>query len=454
MASGGPPKGRPKVHDFIMFLIDLLPAIVRHSFVSLVPRTIAFGVIGLLLVGSLSQAHAASSVTLAWDPPNGASGIAGYRLHYGTSSGIYPQIINVGSTTTVTVPNLVPGQTYYVVVTDYNTVGLESGPSNQVSFIAELNTTTSPGSPSFPVLTNFISYSGDFNGDGKQDILWRNAQTGEVRIWYMDGARIGANDYVDTVSQDWKIVAVADFNGDGLSDILWVNTVDGSVAIWLMRGDAHVSYQFPSPGLEWSITGVSDIDHTGMAGILWRNLATGEVRVWRSIAPLNFLSEFVGFATVDWQLVGSADLDGDAHPELIWRNQNSGEVRAWKLSGATITANASLGIATPDWQIVGFGDLTGKGKQDILWQNATSGIVGAWIMNGLAITTQWFVAGVSPDWQIRATPDVDGNNINSIFWSNIATGEQVIWASNGSSLLPASPFATTDQSWIVQPGSF
>ena len=437
-----------------MFLLNLFPTIIGHSFLTLVLRTIAFGVIGLLLVGSLSQAHAASSVTLAWDAPNAASGIAGYRVYYGNSSGIYPQIIDVGNSTTVTVPNLVPGQIYYVVVTDYNTAGLESGPSNQVSFIPELNTTSLPDSPTFPVLTNFISYSGDFNGDGKQDILWRNTQTGEVRIWYMDGAAIGANDYVDTVSLDWKIVAIADFNGDGFSDILWINTVDGSFAIWLMRGDAHVSYQFSSPGLEWSITGVADFDHTGMAGILWRNLATGEVWVWRSIAPLRFLSEFVGIATVDWQLVGAADLDGDAHPELIWRNQNSGEVRAWKLSGDTITADASLGIATPDWQIVGFGDLTGNGKQDILWQNATRGIVGAWIMNGLTITDQWFVAGVSPDWQIRATPDVDGNNINSILWSNIATGEQVIWTSNGLSLLPAAPFATTDQTWTVQPGGF
>jgi hypothetical protein len=70
-------------------------------------------VIGLLLVGSLSQAQAqaTSSVTLAWDPPNGASDIAGYRVYYGTSNGIYPQTINVGNRTTVTVPNLATGQT-------------------------------------------------------------------------------------------------------------------------------------------------------------------------------------------------------------------------------------------------------------------------------------------------------------------------------------------------------
>ena len=160
----------------------------------------------------------------------------------------------------------------------------------------------------------------------------------------MNGSTILSNDHVDTVSLDWKIVAIADFNGDGVSDILWVNTVDGSFAVWLMRGDTPASYQFPSPGPEWSITGVADLNHTGMAGILWRNVVTGEVRVWRSVTPLNFSSEFIGVAGLDWYLVGNADLDGDGRPELIWRNQNSGEVRAWKLSGDSIIANAEPGI--------------------------------------------------------------------------------------------------------------
>src|ERR1700745_140784 len=84
----------------------LTPTVVWHGFLALVPRSIALGCIGLLLVGLLSQAQAATSVRLAWNPGT-SSGIAGYRVHYGTSSGSYPQILNVGSTTTVTVSGLI-----------------------------------------------------------------------------------------------------------------------------------------------------------------------------------------------------------------------------------------------------------------------------------------------------------------------------------------------------------
>jgi Fibronectin type III domain len=76
--------------------------------------TIVLGSI-ISLLGFLSQARAATSVTLAWDP-SGASGVAGYRLHYGTSSRSYSQTSDLGNTTTTTVSNLLPWQTYYFVL--------------------------------------------------------------------------------------------------------------------------------------------------------------------------------------------------------------------------------------------------------------------------------------------------------------------------------------------------
>ena len=315
-----------------------------------------------------------------------------------------------------------------------------------------------PGSsspvPANPVILPFISYSGDFNADGKQDILWRNTGTGEVRIWYMNGSSVLSNGGVATVALNWNIVGIADFDGTGFSDILWENANDGSFAIWQMRGNNAVSHQYPSPGRQWSITGVADLDNSGLADILWRNVTTGEVRVWLSVSPFNFASEFIGTASLDWNIVGTADLFGDGFPELIWRNENTGEVRAWRLSGDVVIANVSLGFAPLDWEIVGFGDFTGAGRQDILWRNTVDGSVDAWIMNGFTIVTQWFPGAVSLDWQIRAVPDVNGNGVSGILWSNETTGQQVIWTSNGSAFVPQGPFAVAIPSWAVQPQVF
>jgi FG-GAP-like repeat len=307
----------------------------------------------------------------------------------------------------------------------------------------------SPAPGSIP--PDFLSYSGDFNADGKQDILWRNMQTGEVRIWYMNGSTILSNDGIATVGLEWQIVGIGDFDGDGFSDILWENAVDGSFSIWTMHGDSFVAHQFPSPGPQWSITSVADINHNGVADILWRNIVTGEVRVWLSVSPFNFASESLGSAGLDWNLVGTADLFGDGLPELIWQNQNTGETRAWQLRGVAIIANVSLGFAATEWKIVGLGDFIGAGRQDILWRNTVDGSVDAWIMNGFTIAAQWHPGASSLDWRVRATPDVNGNHVSSILWSNLTSGEQEFWTSNGSTFVPAAPFAVAPPTWIVQP---
>ena len=97
----------------------------------------------LVLLVCLSVAFVATSaqaaqVQLAWDAPVQANGtpvpnLAGYRLSYGSQSGQYQTMIPVGLTTTYTVTNLSEGQTYYFAVKDYDSNGVESAFSNEVS---------------------------------------------------------------------------------------------------------------------------------------------------------------------------------------------------------------------------------------------------------------------------------------------------------------------------------
>src|SRR5262245_18462321 len=80
----------------------------------------------------------AAQMQLAWDAPVRASGtpvpnLAGYKLYYGSQSGQYQTRVSVGLATTYTVTNVSAGQTYYFVVTAYDTANTESRFSNEVS---------------------------------------------------------------------------------------------------------------------------------------------------------------------------------------------------------------------------------------------------------------------------------------------------------------------------------
>ena len=85
----------------------------------------------------------AASVTLAWNPSPDPT-VVGYIILYGNSSGSFSQSINVGSSNSATVADLTPGITYLFVVAAYDATGLQSAPSNQISF--EPNFTSVTGS--------------------------------------------------------------------------------------------------------------------------------------------------------------------------------------------------------------------------------------------------------------------------------------------------------------------
>ncbi len=76
--------------------------------------------------------------------------------------------------------------------------------------------------------------TGDFNGDGNSDVLWRN-DSGQVAVWFMNGSQVESGPGVQGAGTDWHIVGTGDFNNNNKSDVLWRND-SGQVAVWLMNG--------------------------------------------------------------------------------------------------------------------------------------------------------------------------------------------------------------------------
>ncbi len=79
-----------------------------------------------------------------------------------------------------------------------------------------------------------IARVGDFDGDGRNDILWRNGSSNVV--WYMLGGSVINSEFLPSVGPTWSPVAVGDYNGNAVDDIIWYDSASGVVAMWSLTG--------------------------------------------------------------------------------------------------------------------------------------------------------------------------------------------------------------------------
>jgi hypothetical protein len=313
----------------------------------------------------------------------------------------------------------------------------------------------------FLVKFKFAATSADFNADGFSDVLWRNNSTGENYIYPMQGTTVlGGEGYVRTVPDpDWKIVGIGDFNGDGKSDILWRNSTTGENYIYMMNGMAiaNEGYIRSVADRNWQVAGVGDFDGDGKDDIVWRNAATGENYLYL-MSAFDITSE--GYlrtvADTSWKIVAVADVDGDSKADILWRNAATGQNYVHPMNGTAIktTEGYFRTVANQNWRVAGVADLDGDGKADIVWRNAATGENYLYPMDGKIIkpSEAYFRTVADLNWQIAALGDYDGDGKSDLVWRNSATGENYLYPMDGSTIKPGEGYfrRVADMRWQIQ----
>ena len=303
----------------------------------------------------------------------------------------------------------------------------------------------------------------DFNGDGRSDVLWRH-DNGSFTTWLAQGngsfASNDANSFT-VLPAEWRVVGTGDFNGDGRDDVVWRRT-DGAFTEWLTQGngsfasnDANAWTVLPN---SWQVDGVGDFNNDGRDDLVWRR-SDGAFTTWLGQANGGFVSNDANSFTVlptSWQVAATGDFNGDGRDDIAWR-RTDGAFTTWLAQGngsfASNDAN-SWAVLPTSWRIEGTGDFNGDGRDDLVWRN-DNGSFTTWLAqpNGGFVSNDANSWAILPNsWQVVETGDYNGDGRDDILWRN-SNGAFTNWLAQGNGSFvsnDANAFTNLTAAWHVQ----
>ena len=223
--------------------------------------------------------------------------------------------------------------------------------------------------------------AGDFNGDGKLDFVGVSGSAVLVVLGNGDGTF--QNAVSSTVGVFNSALAVGDFNGDGKLDIV-ITDLFGKIDVLLGKGDG--SFQ-PAAGmvsptnLDSIVAG--DFNGDGFLDLVVASSFYQATSIYFGNGNGTFQAPVsLSLGSLVPKAVASGDFNGDGHPDLIFADYSGNRVAVLLGNGhggfGTV-ASFPAGNAPAAFAV---GDFNGDGKQDVAVANLGGNIVSILLGNG------------------------------------------------------------------------
>lgn len=290
----------------------------------------------------------------------------------------------------------------------------------------------------------------DFNGDGRSDVLW--LQGGDVAVSNWLGTASGGFVINDAnafnplnIMHTFHFTQTGDFNGDGRTDILWLVDPGPNQGHSIWFSDASGGSSIVGPGTSfvmtdpsWRVIGAADFNGDGVDDLLWRN-DNGTLSNWLGSPSGNFtVNDANAWVHVpnNWQVVGTGDFDGDSRSDILWKSDD-GYMSNWLGTASGGFLINDFNALTPDapGDVIGIGDFTGDGRDDLIFLDAQGGLHTSETYADGSFYFQWsvgFLQRIPLNWNVVGVGDYNGDGIDDLLWRNdngafsnwLGTGDQ------------------------------
>src|SRR5690606_17423044 len=269
----------------------------------------------------------------------------------------------------------------------------------------------------------------DVDADGSSDLLFHNGTTRQFSYRIMDGRTVDRAELIGGVGRGYTVAATGDFNGDGKADVVWTSAAR-DIYFWTGNGNTFSSRKVGTYPSGWKIVGAGDVDGDGKSDLLFHNAATRQFSYRIMNGNTQKRSALISGVGKGYSVAATGDFNGDGKVDIVWTSSRR-DIYFWIGNGNGFTST-KVGTYPSGWKIVGASDVDGDSRSDLLFHNGTKRQFSYRIMNGTATTRTALISGVGNGYTVASVGDYNADGKADVTWTS-SRRDIYIWLGNGNS---------------------